>query len=237
MTERDVIGLFYARLPGMSACAARAPQGGDPRPVRASMTAAAGAVGSGRGGSAGALRIERTAGRRLRTGGASSELSSESFPGGAAAAESPRRLPEPERPWRPQRGGAWRGRTVEAFKAGPEARFFMHVLDVSQMRHAAVTASSCGIRARRDFGLQHVFLRRFWGWRLLRTKKARGAEASRARTTFGRGMLALAMTAGLTLGRPFQYSPSEAPDVDARLTGSNEPEGGIDPIRILGTSY
>lgn len=36
-------------------------------------------------------------------------------------------------------------------------------------------------------------------------------------------------------GRTFQYSPSEAPDVDARLADSSESEGGIDPIRILGT--
>ena len=35
-------------------------------------------------------------------------------------------------------------------------------------------------------------------------------------------------------GRTFQYSPSEAPDVDARLADSSESEGGIDPIRILG---
>ena len=36
-------------------------------------------------------------------------------------------------------------------------------------------------------------------------------------------------------GQTFQYSPSEAPDVDARLADSSESEGGIDPIRILGT--
>lgn len=147
---------------------------------------------------------------------------------------------------RPRRKGAGRGarrggcarRRLEA--EAPERSgspfFFVRAVDVNQMRHAGVTAPSCVIRERLDCSPSHVFMRRFRVRRVLRAKKARGAEASRAGTTIGRGMLALAMTAGLRLGRPFQYSPSEAPDVDARLAGSNEPEGGIDPIPILGIS-
>ena len=39
--------------------------------------------------------------------------------------------------------------------------FFVHAVDVNQMRHAGVTAPSCVIRERLDCSPSHVFLRRF----------------------------------------------------------------------------